>query len=140
MKITGKRHRFLSKYKVGFDNEGKLLAADLELNGDGGCAVDLSFAIMQRAMLHVDNAYYLPNCSVVGKVYKTNLPSNTAFRGFGGPQGMAVIEQVIDMIARYLKKDSAESGKKTFMGWIQTTPRITVRLSRTIDCSCYMIN
>lgn len=116
MIITGKRHRFLSKYKIGFDNEGKLLAADFELNGEGGCAVDLSFAIMQRAMLHVDNAYYIPNCSVVGNVYKTNLPSNTAFRGFGGPQGMAVIEQVIDCIARYLKKDSAEIRQKNFYG------------------------
>ncbi len=116
MIITGKRHRFLSKYEVGFDDEGKLFAAKLELNSDGGCTTDLSFAIMQRAMLHVDNAYYIPNLSVVGKVYKTNLPSNTAFRGFGGPQGMAVIEQVIDRIARYLKKDTAEIRHKNFYG------------------------
>jgi xanthine dehydrogenase molybdopterin binding subunit len=116
MKITGKRHRFLSKYTVGFNDDGKLLAANFELNGDGGCATDLSFAIMQRAMLHVDNAYFIPNLSVVGNVIKTNLPSNTAFRGFGGPQGMAVIEQVIDHIARTLKKDSAEIRQKNFYG------------------------
>lgn len=116
MKITGKRHRFLSRYEVGFDNEGNLLAAKIELNSDGGCATDLSFAIMERAMLHVDNAYYIPHCSVVGKVYKTNLPSNTAFRGFGGPQGMAVIETVIDRIARFLKKDAAEIRHKNFYG------------------------
>lgn len=105
MIITGKRHRFFSKYKAGFDHEGRLLATDIELNSDGGCATDLSFAIMERAMLHVDNTYYVPNVSVTGKVCKTNLPSNTAFRGFGGPQGMAVIEQIIDRVARHLGKD-----------------------------------
>jgi xanthine dehydrogenase large subunit len=116
MKITGKRHRFLTKYRAGFDDEGNLLAVDFELNSDGGCATDLSFAIMQRAMLHVDNAYYVPNFRVVGRVWKTNLPSNTAFRGFGGPQGMAAIETVVDRIARFLKKDSAEIRQKNFYG------------------------
>lgn len=116
MIMTGKRHRFLSKYEVGFDDEGMLLAARFELNSDGGNATDLSFAIMQRAMLHADNSYYVPHFSVVGKVYKTNLPSNTAFRGFGGPQGMAVIETVIDRVARYLTKDPAEIRYKNFYG------------------------
>lgn len=116
MIMTGKRHRFLSRYEVGFDDEGKLLGAKFELNGDGGCTTDLSFAIMQRAMLHVDNAYYIPNLSVVGNVVKTNLPSNTAFRGFGGPQGMAVIEQVIDRIARFLKQDAVEIRRRNFYG------------------------
>src|ERR1041385_2708295 len=116
MIITGKRHRFLSKYEIGFDDEGRLLAAKFDLNSDGGCATDLSHAILQRAMLHVDNAYYIPNISVVGKAYKTNLPSNTAFRGFGGPQGMAVIEDVIDRVARYLHKDASEIRQKNFYG------------------------
>ncbi len=116
MIMTGKRHRFLSKYRVGFDDDGNILVADFELNSDGGCATDLSFAIMQRAMLHVDNAYYIPNLRVVGRVWKTNLPSNTAFRGFGGPQGMAVIEQVVDRIARTLGKDAAEIRKHNFYG------------------------
>ncbi|MBS4027359.1 MAG: xanthine dehydrogenase molybdopterin binding subunit [Ignavibacteriales bacterium] len=116
MIITGKRHRFLSNYEIGFDDEGKILAANIELNEDGGCATDLSFAILQRAMLHVDNAYYIPNMRVVGNAWKTNLPSNTAFRGFGGPQGMAVIENIIDRVARYLKKDSAEIRFKNFYG------------------------
>jgi len=115
-KITGKRHRFLSHYEVGFDNEGRILAAKYQLNSDGGCATDLSFAIMERAMLHADNAYYAPNMEVVGRVCKTNLPSNTAFRGFGGPQGMAVAETVVDRIARHLKKDSAEIRRKNFYG------------------------
>lgn len=121
MIMTGKRHRFLSKYEAGFDDDGMLHAVKIELNSDGGCATDLSFAIMQRAMLHVDNAYYIPNLSVVGRVWKTNLPSNTAFRGFGGPQGMAVMETIIDCIARYLsakggKKDPAEIRHKNFYG------------------------
>ncbi len=116
MMITGKRHRFLSRYTVGFDDEGKILACDFELNSDGGCASDLSFAILERAMLHVDNAYYVPHFRVVGKVWKTNLPSNTAFRGFGGPQGMALMENVIDRIARKLKKDPAEVRYKNFYG------------------------
>ena len=116
MIMTGKRHRFLSRYEVGFDDDGKLLAASFELNSDGGCATDLSFAIMERALLHVDNAYYVPNLRVIGNVWKTNLPSNTAFRGFGGPQGMAVMEEVIDRIARTLKKDSTEIRLKNFYG------------------------
>lgn len=124
MIMTGKRHRFLSKYEVGFDDEGNILAMKFELNSDGGCTTDLSFAILQRAMLHVDNAYYIPNLSVVGRVWKTNLPSNTAFRGFGGPQGMAVIEQVVDLVARYLKKDAAEIRRRNFYGFDSrnTTP------------------
>ncbi|MER3522529.1 MAG: xanthine dehydrogenase molybdopterin binding subunit [Ignavibacteria bacterium] len=116
MIMTGKRHRFLSRYDVGFDDEGILMAATFELFSDGGCATDLSFAIMERAMLHVDNAYYIPHMHVVGTVCKTNLPSNTAFRGFGGPQGMAVIENVIDRIARFLHKDPLEIRRKNFYG------------------------
>lgn len=116
MIMTGKRHRFLSRYEAGFDDEGTLLAVKIELNSDGGCATDLSFAIMERAMLHADNAYYIPNMHVLARVWKTNLPSNTAFRGFGGPQGMAVIEQIVDRIARYLRKDPLDIRKKNFYG------------------------
>ncbi|TLY27331.1 MAG: xanthine dehydrogenase molybdopterin binding subunit [Ignavibacteria bacterium] len=116
MKITGKRHRFLTRYEAGFDDEGRIGAVRFELNSDGGATVDLSFAIMQRAMLHVDNAYYIPNLSVTGRVWKTNLPSNTAFRGFGGPQGMAAIETVIDRIARTLERDPAEIRLRNFYG------------------------
>ena len=92
MIMTGKRHRFLSRYEAGFDNEGRLLALRVELNSDAGMATDLSHAIMERAMLHTDNAYFVPNFAVVSQVWKTNLPSNTAFRGFGGPQGMLGID------------------------------------------------
>jgi len=116
MKITGKRHRFLIRYEAGFDEDGVLHAVKYELNSDGGAATDLSFAIMDRAMLHVDNAYYVPNLSVVGRVWKTNLPPNTAMRGFGGPQGMAAIETVIDQVARFLHKDAAEIRRKNYYG------------------------
>lgn len=114
--MTGKRHRFLIRYEAGFDNEGKLHAVKLDLNSDGGAATDLSFAILERAMLHADNAYYIPNMQVIGKAWKTNLPSNTAFRGFGGPQGMAGIESIVDRIARYLKKDAADIRYLNFYG------------------------
>lgn len=116
MKITGKRHPFLIRYTVGFDDDGYLLAGKFELNADAGCATDLSLSILERAMLHTDNAYYIPNIQVIGRAWKTNYPSNTAFRGFGGPQGMAGIEFVIDRIARYLKKDSADVRYKNFYG------------------------
>jgi xanthine dehydrogenase large subunit len=116
MIMTGKRHRFLVRYEAGFDDTGKIQAVKFELNSDAGAASDLSFAIMERAMLHCDNAYYIPNVSVLARVWKTNLPSNTAFRGFGGPQGMAAIETVIDRIARYLRKDSLDIRVKNFYG------------------------
>jgi xanthine dehydrogenase molybdopterin binding subunit len=115
-KITGKRHRFLSKYQVGFNDEGKILVYSVELNSDAGSATDLSRAILERAMLHAENSYFIPNARIVGRAYKTNLPSNTAFRGFGGPQGMAVIETAIDKIARFLKKDPSVIRKLNFYG------------------------
>ncbi len=115
-KITGKRHRFFSTYSIGFDEQGKILAYKVNLNSDAGSSTDLSRAILERAMFHAENAYYIPNIHITGKAFKTNLPSNTAFRGFGGPQGMAVIENAIDRVARYLKLDAAEVRKLNFYG------------------------
>ena len=115
-KITGKRHPFLIKYQIGFSREGIISAAIFELNSNGGAASDLSFAIMERAMFHVENAYYIPNLTVTGRVWKTNLPSNTALRGFGGPQAIAAIENIIDRISRFLKKDAVEIRRKNFYG------------------------
>ncbi|NTW32154.1 MAG: xanthine dehydrogenase molybdopterin binding subunit [Bacteroidetes bacterium] len=106
--MTGKRHRYFSKYEIGFDDNGKILAYKVELNADAGSSTDLSMSILERATLHADNAYFLPNVRIIGKAWKTNLPSNTAYRGFGGPQGIAVIENAIDRIAIFLKKDPAE--------------------------------
>jgi len=112
--ITGKRHRTISNYKVGFGKDGKINVIDIELNLDAGSSSDLTMAILERAMFHVDNAYYIPNLRVIGNTWKTNLPSNTAMRGFGGPQGMVVIENTIDQIARYLGKDALEIRKLNF--------------------------
>ncbi len=103
MTVTGKRHPFHGSYEVGFDDEGKLLAARVNLVSDGGWALDLSESICDRALFHLDNAYYIPNCEFSGRVGKTNNVSHTAFRGFGGPQGMVVIEEVMDRISRALK-------------------------------------
>lgn len=100
MMITGKRHPFLGKFRVGFDEEGMLLAAKVDLFSNGGWSLDLSRAITDRALFHLDNAYYIPHVEFSGRVAKTNLASNTAFRGFGGPQGMLVIEEIIDRVAR----------------------------------------
>lgn len=102
MSLTGKRHPFLGTYRVGFDDDGTLLAVDIELCSDAGWSFDLSAAVMQRAMFHADNAYRTRSMRVVGHVCKTNKTSNTAFRGFGGPQGMLVIEDAIDRVARSL--------------------------------------
>ncbi|HZK08086.1 MAG TPA: xanthine dehydrogenase molybdopterin binding subunit [Bacteroidales bacterium] len=112
--MTGKRHRFLSEYRAAYNADGHLLALDVALHADGGAALDLSGAVLERAMFHIDNAYHIPNLRVTGQVWKTNLPPNTAFRGFGGPQGMAVVETVIDRMARVLHKDAAEIRKQNF--------------------------
>lgn len=115
-KMTGKRHRILAKYEVGFEDDGMLSALKVEVNSDAGCATDLSFAILERTMLHTDNCYYVPNFSILARAWKTNLPSNTAFRGFGGPQGMAISETVVDRVARYLRKDAADIRYRNFYG------------------------
>ena len=104
MMITGKRHPFLAKFKVGYNPDGDLLAAKIELISNGGWSLDLSMPVTDRAVLHLDNSYYIPAVEFSGQVAKTNLASNTAFRGFGGPQGMLVIEEIIDRIARRLGK------------------------------------
>ena len=102
MALTGHRHPFLAKFKVGFDENGLLRAARIHLWSNGGWAQDLSQAVTDRALFHLDNAYYIPAVEFRGQVAKTNLSSNTAFRGFGGPQGMLVMEEILDRIARRL--------------------------------------
>ncbi len=114
--MSGKRHPYLFKYEVGFDAEGKILALKVEQHANAGCATDLSMAILERAMLHADNSYYIPNMLVKGMAYRTNVPSNTAFRGFGGPQGMAAMESIVDRISRFLKKDAIDVRKLNFYG------------------------
>lgn len=104
MLITGQRHAFLGKYKVGFSQEGKILALDLEIYNNGGNSLDLSFSVLERAIFHSDNVYEIQNVRIKGNVCFTNLPSHTAFRGFGGPQGMLITENWIEHISRVLGK------------------------------------
>jgi xanthine dehydrogenase large subunit len=108
MQCTGKRHPFQNQWSVGFDSSGKITALSIDLYANAGCACDVSPAILERAMLHADNAYYIPNFRVTGRLCRTNLPSNTAFRGFGAPQGAVNIENIIEEIALYLGKDAVE--------------------------------
>jgi len=112
--ITGKRHDFYSEYEVGFDELGVIKGLKLKLASRCGASPDLSGAINERALLHIDNAYYLENILVENYLCKTNTASNTAFRGFGGNQGMMAIENIIDHIASSLKKDSAEIRRRNF--------------------------
>jgi len=102
MALTGHRHPFLARFKIGFDGSGRVQAARVHLWSNGGWSQDLSQAVTDRALFHLDNAYYLPTVEFRGQVAKTNLSSNTAFRGFGGPQGMLVMEEILDRIARRL--------------------------------------
>ena len=111
---TGKRHPFLSRYKVGFDEQGQILGVKLELSGGCGMSPDLSDAIVDRAMFHADNAYFLPAAHIEGHRVKTHTVSNTAFRGFGGPQGMIVIENIVEQIATATGLDALEVRKRNF--------------------------
>jgi xanthine dehydrogenase large subunit len=108
MHATGKRHPFENRYRAGFNRAGEIVALKVDLYSDGGAYADLSPAVMARAMTHVDNAYWIPDIEIRGTVCRTNMPPNTAFRGFGGPQGVATIENIIEEIAATLKKDALE--------------------------------
>ena len=102
MILTGKRHPFLARYTAGFDETGRIQALKLHLYSDGGWSLDLSDPILSRALFHADNAYHLPNADLTGYVCKTHKTSQTAFRGFGGPQGMLVIEDILSRAASKL--------------------------------------
>jgi xanthine dehydrogenase large subunit len=113
---TGKRHPFYSKYEAGFDRDGHLLALKVEGFSDGGWTSDLSGPILDRFMFHLDNAYYIPTLLFTGRVARTNLVSNTAFRGFGGPQGMVVVEEAINHAAEQLQLDPAIVRQRNLYG------------------------
>ncbi|UKE74232.1 xanthine dehydrogenase molybdopterin binding subunit [Xanthomonas graminis] len=106
MRITGKRHDFMLDYRAGFDDDGRILALRLELASRCGATTDLSLAINDRAMFHADNCYWLPVVEIVSHRLRTHTVSNTAFRGFGGPQGMLAIERVLDAVAAALGRDA----------------------------------
>jgi xanthine dehydrogenase large subunit len=113
---TGKRHDFLYRYDVGFDREGRIEALDLVLASRCGISADLSAAVNDRAVFHCDNAYYLQNVRIVSHRCKTNTVSSTAFRGFGGPQGMFAAEAVIANMSRHLGVDSLDVRKRNLYG------------------------
>jgi xanthine dehydrogenase/oxidase len=108
MVITGTRHPFLGKYRVGVRPSGELVSLDLNLFSNGGFSLDLSIAVLERAMTHSDNVYRIPNVRIEGKICKTNLATNTAFRGFGGPQGMIVCEQWMEHVIQTIGKEAEE--------------------------------
>jgi len=116
MTMTGKRHPFYVEYDVGFDDDGLLHGIEIDLAGNCGYSPDLSGSIVDRAMFHSDNAYYLGDATINGHRCKTNLASNTAYRGFGGPQGMVAIEEIMDTVARELGKDPLDVRKRNYYG------------------------
>ncbi|TXR51908.1 xanthine dehydrogenase molybdopterin binding subunit [Reinekea thalattae] len=107
-KLTGKRHPFTNRYDVGFDDQGTIIAADINVTGHCGYSPDLSDAIVDRAMFHSDNAYFYENVTITGQRARLNTVSHTAYRGFGGPQGVMVAEALMDDVARRLGKDPAD--------------------------------
>ncbi|MDK9698955.1 MAG: molybdopterin-dependent oxidoreductase [bacterium] len=122
MIATGKRHPFEIRFRIGCKYDGRITAYEVELNANGGACVDLSLAILDRAMLHADNAYFLPNVKITGRACRTNLPPNTAFRGFGAPQGIFAIETAIERIAEKLHLDPLTIRLRNLYESGQTTP------------------
>jgi xanthine dehydrogenase large subunit len=114
--ITGRRHGFEFDWEAGFDDTGRLLGVELTMIANAGFSTDLSPPVLTRAICHADNAYWLPEVSVHGHLARTNTQSNTAFRGFGGPQGAFAIEVVIDDVARHLGLDALAVRRANFYG------------------------
>ena len=143
MKMTGKRHPFRHRYRAGADAQGRIQGAEIEVAGDCGCTADLSEGVVYRAMHHADNAYHLPAALVTGHSCKTHTVSHTAFRGFGGPQGMLGAEAMLDDIARAVGADPLEVRKRNLYRPGDQTPygqvieEDTLReLIETLEMSC----
>lgn len=120
--MTGKRHPFHISWKVGFDADGLLQGLDAVLTCDGGWSLDLSEPVLGRALCHLDNSYWIPNVHAHGRIVKTNKASNTAFRGFGGPQGVFLIEDILGRVAPELGIDPMALREKNFYQRGQSTP------------------
>jgi xanthine dehydrogenase large subunit len=114
--VTGRRHPFEFDWDVGFDDDGRILGVEVTLIANAGSTADLSPPVMTRALCHFDNAYWLPQVSMHGFCAKTNTQSNTAFRGFGGPQGALAIEMILDDVARHLQLDPLAVRRANFYG------------------------
>ncbi|KAK5847441.1 hypothetical protein PBY51_016565 [Eleginops maclovinus] len=133
MLISGGRHPFYGKYKVGFLNSGKVVALDVSYYSNAGNSMDLSQSVMERALFHMENSYSLTNIRGRGFVCRTNLPSNTAFRGFGGPQGMMVTESWITDVAQSLGKPAEEVRRLNLYMEGQKTPYNQILGQFTLD-------
>ncbi|MGW5401769.1 xanthine dehydrogenase molybdopterin binding subunit [Streptomyces sp. NPDC003952] len=120
--MSGKRHGFHAAWRIGFDAEGRIQALDATLTADGGWSLDLSEPVVARALCHIDNTYWIPNARIAGRIARTNKVSNTAFRGFGGPQGMLVIEDIMGRCAPLLGLDPMELRERNFYRQGQSTP------------------
>lgn len=116
MAWTGKRHPFRTTWRAAFALDGRLLGFEAQLFSDGGWSLDLSGPVMDRALFHADSAYFIPAVRLEGRVCATNLPSNTAFRGFGGPQGMVAIEEAMDLAAHRLRIDPIQIRLRNLYG------------------------
>ncbi len=114
--ITGRRHCFWYEYEVGYDDEGRILGAEITMVSRAGHSADLSGPVMTRALCHFDNAYWLPNVAMHGYSGRTHTQSNTAFRGFGGPQGAIAVENIMDSVARALGRDPLDVRRVNFYG------------------------
>lgn len=129
---TGNRHPFHSRYEAGFDADGLLVAFKVRIWSDGGWSQDLSGPVLDRALFHLDNAYFIPNLHFEGRAARTNLAPNTAFRGFGGPQGMLVVEDALNRAAEKLGIDPAEIRRRNYYG---EAPRNTTPYGQEVsDC------
>ena len=120
--ITGKRPGFLMDWKAGFDDDGKIVGLKVNMTADGGWCLDLIEAVLSRALCHIDNAYWIPAIEVHGRIAKTNKTSQTAFRGFGGPKGVLMIEDIFGNCAPELGIDPVELRRRNFYSPGQTTP------------------
>jgi len=130
MTSTGKRHAFRYRYDVGFDDEGRILGLDLTLASRCGFSADLSGPVNDRAVFHADNAYWLPDVAIHSYRCRTNTVSDTAFRGFGGPQGMFAIEHVLDEVARALGRDPLDVRQANLYG---TSERNVTPFGMTVE-------
>ena len=120
--MTGKRHPFHAEWEAGFDADGRLQALLGTITADGGWSLDMSEAVLSRALCHIDNCYAIPHIEVLGRIARTHKTSQTAFRGFGGPQGMLVIEDILGRCAPALGLDPAELRRRNFYRPGDTTP------------------
>src|ERR1700750_2265259 len=141
---TGTRHPFFATGEVGFDSAHRLCALRATLTSNGGWSLDLSEPVLARALCHIDNAYWIPDIEVTGRIAKTNRPSNTAFRGFGGPQGMIVIEDILGRCAPALGVEPDDPRHGNSSAPAQATPygqavrhaeRLEAVWSQAIECS-----